>query len=165
MTTTLSLNQSTTTQSVIAQGATLTKGKMPSAPRSFRKRHEFWLDLGKPRENRIANLIAELKEKRSFASSVRDGLRLIVDLRAGRVDVLRALFPSVVAQIEAGARPPDSPVVREFAELMQKQTELLARLAASPEPARMPELEPNKRVWLRVGGILPAAEIYIYGFF
>jgi len=59
----------------------------------FRLRFPFWLDLHKPDEAALAETIETLKTQRAFASSIRDGLRLIVDLRAGRLDVLFELFP------------------------------------------------------------------------
>lgn len=61
----------------------------------FRLRFTFWLDLNKPDENAIAELIATLKEKNLFVKTVRDGIRLICDLRAGQLDTLFELFPWV----------------------------------------------------------------------
>ena len=59
----------------------------------FRLRQVFWLDLNHPVEGEVANQIAELKERRLFASTVRDGIRLICDLRSGRLDILTKMFP------------------------------------------------------------------------
>lgn len=59
----------------------------------FRIRFVFWLDLQKPDENQIAEQIDTLKQERAFAKVVRDGIRLVSDLRKGKVDVLLELFP------------------------------------------------------------------------
>lgn len=61
----------------------------------FRLRFTFWLDLHKADEAALAEQIDGLKRSRTFASAIRDGIRLICDLRAGRTDVLFALFPWV----------------------------------------------------------------------
>lgn len=63
-----------------------------------RGRFTFWLDFRKDDELLLAEMIDDLKRKRGFASAIRDGLRLIVDLRAGRLDVLFELFPWVQAE-------------------------------------------------------------------
>ena len=65
------------------------------AKKSFRLRFTFWLDMHKSDEAAIAETIADLKSQRSFVSTIRDGIRLICDLRAGRLDVLFELFPWV----------------------------------------------------------------------
>lgn len=61
----------------------------------MRLRQIFWLDVNKPDEQELAEYVGDLKEQRSFVSTIRDGLRLVRDLRAGRTDVLRELFPWV----------------------------------------------------------------------
>ena len=68
------------------------------ATKSFRLRFTFWLDMKKPDEESIAETIASLKNQRSFVSTVREGIRLVTDLRAGRLDVLFELFPWVRAE-------------------------------------------------------------------
>ncbi|MBZ0291639.1 MAG: hypothetical protein K8L99_03640 [Anaerolineae bacterium] len=64
----------------------------------FRLRYVFWLDMNKPDEAELADTVASLKEQRSFASTIRDGIRLVCDLRAGRLDALFELFPWVRAE-------------------------------------------------------------------
>lgn len=61
----------------------------------YRLRFTFWLDMLKPDELVLADQVELLKNERSFASAIRDGLRLIVDLRKGKTDVLFELFPWV----------------------------------------------------------------------
>lgn len=66
-----------------------------------RKRFTFWLDDKKPTEADIAETIPALKSQRSFAKTIRDGIRLIVDLRNGNTDVLFELFPLLKAKLQA----------------------------------------------------------------
>lgn len=67
--------------------------------------YTFWLDLKKPQEEKLSDVIELLKNKRSFASTIRDGLRLIHDLREGRVDVLHELFPWTKIAMQSPAPP------------------------------------------------------------
>jgi hypothetical protein len=55
----------------------------------------FWLNVKKDDENQLANLIDELKQARMFSRVVRDGIRLMVDLWHGNLDLLLELFPWV----------------------------------------------------------------------
>lgn len=64
----------------------------------FRLGFKFWLNIDNPQEQALANEIEELKESRSFTRSIRDGLRLICDLKKGRIEVLNELFPWVLEQ-------------------------------------------------------------------
>lgn len=64
----------------------------------YRLRFVFWLDMLRPDELKLADKIELLKNERLFAKTIRDGIRLVVDLREGRVDVLRELFPWVLEQ-------------------------------------------------------------------
>jgi hypothetical protein len=73
---------------------------------TFRKRVVFWLDLLREDEYRLMEKVAYWKHTRQFASAMRDGIRLIADLREGRIDVLLELFPwvrSALMQVEAPA--------------------------------------------------------------
>ena len=58
----------------------------------FRLGFKFWLDMNKPHDEAIAEHIEQLKSDRSFTQTVRDGIRLVIDLRAGKTDVLSELF-------------------------------------------------------------------------
>lgn len=68
------------------------------ASKRFRLKFMFWLDVTKEDEYEVAELIEELKEKRLFSQTIRDGIRLICDLRAGRTDTLFSLFPWVASE-------------------------------------------------------------------
>jgi hypothetical protein len=62
-------------------------------PSSYRRQFRFWLDAAKSDEHDLIEYIYKLVETRLFASTIRDGLRLLRDLRARRTDVLQELFP------------------------------------------------------------------------
>src|SRR5574341_1141957 len=61
--------------------------------KEYRRQYRFWLDVMQPGEDDLAKYIDDLKKTRHFAQTIRDGLRLIRDLRQGKVDVLLSLFP------------------------------------------------------------------------
>lgn len=67
----------------------------------FRQQYVFWLDMNKSDEAALADKIAKLKTCRQFAKTIRDGIRLIEDLRAGRLEVLFALFPDVSEHLQS----------------------------------------------------------------
>jgi hypothetical protein len=101
----------------------------------FRLRYTFWLDLNDQEESQLAEHIDQLKTQRSFAKTIRDGIRLIADLRAGKLDVLFELFPwTGAAFLAATTQPPivHSPssdeIKREFASLK----DLILRTNALP---------------------------------
>jgi hypothetical protein len=55
----------------------------------------FDLDMGKAKDLFLDGQIKALKQSRLFADHVRNGLRLMIDLSAGNVEVLVELFPWV----------------------------------------------------------------------
>jgi hypothetical protein len=61
----------------------------------FRLRFPFWLDLKKPDEAALAERITDLKARRVFARTMRDGLEIIPDLDAGNLSSLLARYPWV----------------------------------------------------------------------
>ncbi|MEO8613066.1 MAG: hypothetical protein ABI690_34555 [Chloroflexota bacterium] len=89
------------------------------ATNRFRLRFPFWLDMKKPEEAILADQIEILKNQRSFAPTVRDGIRLIVDLRAGQLVVLFELFPWIAEALEPPAQPHNSDLERQIADLKQ----------------------------------------------
>jgi Arc/MetJ-type ribon-helix-helix transcriptional regulator len=60
-----------------------------------RFQYRFWLDITKSMERELAEQVDALKRGRSFSTFIRDGLRLMIDLSAGNVEVLVELFPWV----------------------------------------------------------------------
>lgn len=63
---------------------------------SYRVQFRFWLDVVKDPEASLAQEVQSLKTRRVFQPTVRDAMRLILDLRRGKTDVLQELFPWVV---------------------------------------------------------------------
>lgn len=66
--------------------------------KSHRLMFRFWLDMFKPEEEELADTIELLKNERSFSKTIRDGIKLITNLRQGKLDVLFELFPWVKAE-------------------------------------------------------------------
>ena len=69
------------------------------AAKRFRLKFMFWLDLTKDDEYELAEQIDILKQQRRFVETIRDGIRLVVDLRAGRTERLFAMFPWLIAEV------------------------------------------------------------------
>lgn len=93
-----------------------------------REKFKFWLDTNKDDELLVAEQINELKQGRQFTSTIRDGIRLICDLKAGRLDVLFELFPWVRAEFleyMASVQPKQSDTDR-IAEHLARIEKLLA---------------------------------------
>lgn len=92
--------------------------------KSFRIKFMFWLDVTREDEFAVAEQIDILKEKRLFSKTIRDGIRLICDLRKGQVDVLFELFPWVKAEFIAGIQPQETAgerALREHLERIERQ--------------------------------------------
>lgn len=84
-----------------------------------RFKYKFWLDGGKDDELLLTDEIDQLKKKRLFTATLRDGIRLIINLRAGHLDVLVELFPWI-GDVLKPANSPDTDSLRsEIAELKQ----------------------------------------------
>ncbi len=83
-----------------------------SVTRRYDLQYRFWLNANDDAELWLADEIAELKSKRSFTRTVRDGIRLVIDLRNGKTDVLFELFPWVKNLVIAAAVPPSPPISR-----------------------------------------------------
>jgi hypothetical protein len=120
---------------------------------------KFWLDYDKDDELLIAEEIDRLKQNRLFAQTIRDGIRLICDLRAGRVDVLFELFPWVKAEFIAGVQPAETPGERYLREQLDRIERQLTEqrsappalpsgnpkpLLGGPKPLVAPKLAPPK---------------------
>lgn len=69
----------------------------------LRVRFVFWLDMCRDDEFDLAQYADSLKEKRLYAKTIRDGLRLIRSLRDQQLDILFALFPWIHAWLEERA--------------------------------------------------------------
>lgn len=100
----------------------------------FRLRHVFWLDVNKPDEAELAETISYLKEQRSFAATIRDGIRLVCDLRAGRLDVLLELFPWMAKEL-AASHPSDSSTSKLERQLERLEQMMLYQGNSGANPA------------------------------
>ena len=78
-----------------AHSATCPPGRSHSATR-HRLQFKFWLDTTKKQDDDLALELFALKQDRQYTPTIRDGVRLILDLRRGRLTVLRELFPWVI---------------------------------------------------------------------
>lgn len=93
----------------------------------------FWLNHNNRHDLEIADTIEILKNERAFTKTVKQGIMLMVDLRAGRVDVLTALFPWVAS---AFAAPPASADDDPFRRIEQRLDDLDALMRASADGLR-----------------------------
>jgi hypothetical protein len=92
----------------------------------------FWLDDTKSDENELIGQVDNLKQDRSFTSTIRDGIRLVCDLRDGKLDVLFELFPWVRA---------------EFLQYMREVA--IETSAGQPDKATLPNHQiESERAWL-----------------
>lgn len=112
----------------------------------FRMRFVFWLDLQKQDENQIAEQIEILKQERSFSKAVRNGIRLICDLRAGRTDVLLELFPWVAERFQQPQNDTSelAALVEQFKSMMTQNRSVVVTEA----PVWMPPLDNKPEVRL-----------------
>jgi hypothetical protein len=117
------------------------------AANRYRLRFTFWLDMLKPEELEIADQIEHLKNERSFANTIRDGIRLICDLRQGRVDVLFELFPWIKSEFiavqpqETAGEKALKEQLKRLEKLMLQQGNTLVQLPVSTDPKAMRVLQ------------------------
>lgn len=64
-----------------------------------RIRIEIRINVSRAEDRELQAVTDDLKAERQLSNVVRQGIALIVDLRAGRTDVLFALFPYLRARI------------------------------------------------------------------
>ena len=111
-----------------------------------RKRVDFWLDISKPDQHQLLELVSELKSNKSFAAVVRDGIRLVVDLWRGDLAVLLELFPWVEEafyQRFVEHSPPENLAIQEQLHHLER---LLIEQGSKPvglRPALAPVTDPG----------------------
>lgn len=89
-----------------------------------RKQITFLLDLAVGRDYETLEIIGEMKSKRTFRGSVIVGLRMVYELRQGRVDTLLKEFPQVVEWLQVKfTPPPDGDLRDEIRELKRMMLE------------------------------------------
>jgi hypothetical protein len=121
-----------------------------------RYRFDFWLDGDKDNELLLMEDIDALKRLRLFSSTIRDGIRLMMDLRRGSFDVLIELFPDIRHHIvepgqgdNGGGNGDDIKAIRQqLARLEQATLQqsapgglLMAAHASGPKPMTIPALK------------------------
>lgn len=75
-------------------GATATSQNITTRKEKRRRiQMRFFLDANNDTDNAIGWYLAEAKKQRQMTHIIRNGVRLFLSLREGRVDVLLALFP------------------------------------------------------------------------
>ena len=122
------------------------------ANKRYREKFMFWLNLIDDQEFAIAELISELKRERRFASTIRDGIRLICDLRQGKVDVLFELFPWIKTRLLAEAHSLETAgerALREQLERIEQQllqqgnvpVQLPSQAESGPKAMAVPQFE------------------------
>lgn len=105
----------------------------------WRGQFRFWLDANKPDELAIGQGLMDLKARRQFAPAIRNALRLWLDLRAGKVDVLLALFPWVADAFNQATQPAPMTNIEQQLERLEQ---LMLRQGAIPIPIPTPQ-EPS----------------------
>lgn len=108
---------------------------LPNQTGRRRVQHRFDLNLDKKDEYQLHEIIRSLKKKRSFLGVVRDGIRLVLDLRQGQTDVLCELFPWVFEQATPVSER-DAILRSQFEELKL----LICQRAAVPAPQPTPQI-------------------------
>lgn len=119
-------------------------------PKKFRLMFKFWLDDTNPAESDLIDYIETLKQERRFVTTIRDGLRLMRDLRAGNTTVLLQLFPAVKAQLQTNTE-----LLTLIAGLMGQQPTRPLPAAAAPI---VKEADPEERKALSIKNTLAALE-------
>lgn len=101
----------------------------------YRVMQKFWLDLEKPDHEEVNEIIYTLKSARTYSKAIRDGLRLIIDLHRGNLDVLFELFPWVRAEFLehiVAVQPQKSEAELAITRQLARIEELLASNKSSP---------------------------------
>jgi hypothetical protein len=94
---------------------------------------KMWLDLGTPDQQWLADTVIDLRKRRQFARTLREGIALVVTLRQGDFSVLDELFP--------GVRQTSAMPSQEFHELIRAVHELKAqqsRAGTEALPGKLP---------------------------
>ena len=83
----------------------------------YRLKYVFWLEPDKREHEIVADQIERLKNERSFAGVVRDGIMIISELRQGKIDLLLKTFPWIADEILRRTSPVETDLQRELEEL------------------------------------------------
>lgn len=67
--------------------------------RRYRQRFIFHLDIVKDEQFEIAAELVHLKSQKKYTPTIRDGIRLYLDLKKGSIKVLLDLFPGIEQKV------------------------------------------------------------------
>ena len=118
--------------------------------KTYRVQHKFWLNIMDTSEEALDAEIWQLKKARLFSKTIRDGIRLVCDLRAGRFDVLFELFPEARQKLSDILHPPETPTQKAIKEqlarietVINQQPVMLAAGATenTPKYLNIPKIE------------------------
>ena len=109
-----------------------------AATKRRRMKFEFWLELQKVDDLILTQQIATLKRHHQFIGVIRDGIRLICDLRAGRVDVLLELFPGIGERFQSAEQGRASEIFEQMVQMQAALDALRSQIAAQPVAASAP---------------------------
>lgn len=113
----------------------------------------FRLDLNKPQENRVWDIVALLKKERKYAYAIRVGLMLVWDFLQGRTDTLDKEFPWVREQLTAEVKAELDPVLLDTLNRIEAAIRAgggRTLAASSPDPdvgLEMKKTEGGKGEW------------------
>lgn len=121
-----------------------------------RLQYRFWLNADKDDELLLTAEIDRLKAERSFVGTIRDGIRLIIDLRQKRVGVLFELFPWIKSELPTPPEPDKDKLMREIEMMKQlllanfsdnglkmaERTKVIPFHAPRPSIAKLPPTPP-----------------------
>ena len=95
----------------------------------LRCQFRFWVNANDPDDYSLGELLASLKRDRKFTSTIKAGVKLITDLRSGRVDSLVAMFPWIVEAFKPTPGDEYERLLREFAEFKAETRQQLQPLS------------------------------------
>ena len=104
----------------------------------FRLKFTFWLNINKSDEQALATHIETLKSERSFAKTIRDGIRLIIDLRQGNTDVLVELFPWLQDRLNSEVKAQSLPLQEHLGVAFEPHMKRLEALLTNPRTISVP---------------------------
>lgn len=108
----------------------------------WRGQFKFWLDAMKPDEMTLGQKLTALKAKRQYTPTIRDALTLIFELREGKTDALKRMFPGIVAALQAEVQP--RPASEDFNEILSRLDQLQSLQGepqAGPKKMAVPSLQ------------------------
>ena len=118
-----------------------------------RKKVSLWLDIKVTRELEALEIIQRMKSKREFRRSVMVGLKIISELKQGRVETLLAEFPNIKELLGVKVGQGDGGLKDDIAELKRLLQEATITAPTLPAPpSDYPTMKPTGKP---LGGFKP----------